>query len=433
MSCIVSMNLELPKGMRDTPPEERIQKTRIFKGLKVVFESFGFSQLDTPLIERLDVLTAKYAGGEEILKEIFKLKDQGNRDLGLRYDLTVPLARYIGMNPNVKLPFKRYAIGQVFRDGPIKLGRYREFWQCDVDIVGSKSMLADAQIIEIALTYFTHIHLDIAVEVNNRKILDGIMETAGIPEKKWMEAILSIDKLKKIGKEGVEKELTQKGIGEDQIIELLKFIAVEGSNEEKIKQLKKIMNSNIGHEGLKEIEELLSYVSDKKVQFNVSLARGLAYYTSTVFEVFAPNSIISSSLAAGGRYDNMIGSYLSNNQEYPAVGISFGIEPITDIIKDKHKDKPAPKTVTELYIIPIKTEKQCMEIAQTLRKECLNIDMDIMQRGISKNLAYISAYSIPFALIVGEKELNEKKFTLRDMISGKEIKVALKDIKEKIK
>ncbi|MBI3032760.1 histidine--tRNA ligase [Candidatus Woesearchaeota archaeon] len=427
------MNLELPKGTRDTPPEERIAKTKLFKGLKVVFESFGFSQLDTPIIEKLEVLTAKYAGGEEILKEIFKVKDQGNRELGLRYDLTVPLARYIGMNPNVKLPFKRYAIGQVFRDGPIKLGRYREFWQCDVDIVGSMSMLADAQIIEIALTYFSHIHLDVVAEVNNRKILDGIMETAGIPEKKWMEVILSIDKLKKIGKLGVEKELHEKSIGEDQTEEIMNIITIEGSNQDKLKQLKKMLNSKIGKEGLQEVEELLSYVPDKRVQFNVSLARGLAYYTSTVFEVFAPESIIASSLAGGGRYDNMIGAYLENNQEYPAVGISFGIEPINDILKDKHKDKPQPKTVTELYIVPIKTEKICLEIAQTLRKESLKVDMDIMQRGVSKNLAYVSAYNIPFALIIGEKELKEKKFTLRDMVSGKEENVGLKVIKEKIK
>src|SRR3989338_2824727 len=144
------MKLEMAKGTRDVSPEDRMPKTKVFKGLKVVFESFGFSQLETPIIERLDVLTSKYAGGQEIIKEIFKLKDQGNRDLGLRYDLTVPLARYIGMNPNLKMPFKRYQFGQVFRDGPIKKGRMREFWQCDGDVIGASSMLADAELLKLA-------------------------------------------------------------------------------------------------------------------------------------------------------------------------------------------------------------------------------------------------------------------------------------------
>ena len=148
------MKLEMAKGTRDVSPEDRMPKTKVFKGLKVVFESFGFSQLETPIIERLDVLTSKYAGGQEIIKEIFKLKDQGNRDLGLRYDLTVPLARYIGMNSNIKMPFKRYAIGIVFRDGPIKLGRYREFWQCDVDVVGAKSFMFESEIIKLIQEVF---------------------------------------------------------------------------------------------------------------------------------------------------------------------------------------------------------------------------------------------------------------------------------------
>ena len=431
------MKLEMAKGTRDVSPEDRMPKTKVFKGLKVVFESFGFSQLETPIIERLDVLTSKYAGGQEIIKEIFKLKDQGNRDLGLRYDLTVPLARYIGMNSNIKMPFKRYAIGIVFRDGPIKLGRYREFWQCDVDIVGTKSMLAETQIIQIALEYFKSLELKIVLEVNNRKILDGIMETAGIPKSKWMDAILSIDKLKKIGVKGVEEELTQKGIGEDQLQEVTKMIAIKGSNIDKIKKLKTFMegNSTIGIEGLQEIEELFSYVDAKNVEFNISLARGLAYYTGTVFEVFAPDSVISSSLAGGGRYDELIGNYLESKQEYPAVGISFGIEPITDLLKDRETKKKGIKTkkvVTDIYVIPIKTAKDCLSICNELRKQGLKVDMDITGRGISKCLDYTNVYNIPFALIVGEKELKENKFTLRNMVSGKEEKTALKDVAKKV-
>ena len=206
------MELDTAKGVRDFPPEEKIVRNKIINKITSIFELYGFSPLETPIIERLDVLSAKYAGGQEILKEVFKLKDQGDRDLCLRYDLTVPLARYIGMNPRIKLPFKRYQYGDVFRDGPIKLGRFREFTQCDIDIIGSKSMLADAQCISVAEMVFSSLKFDITIEVNNRKVLDGILAYAEVPQDFWLPAILSIDKLKKIGKDGVSKELQDKGL-----------------------------------------------------------------------------------------------------------------------------------------------------------------------------------------------------------------------------
>ena len=199
------MKIERAKGTKDTPPEEEIAKQEIVTALKKTFEIYGFSPLETPVLERWDTLTAKYGGGAEITKEIFNLTDQGGRNLGLRFDLTVPLARFVASNPNIKFPFKRYQIGLAFRDGPIKLGRYREFWQCDVDIVGSKSMLADAELINLTLDFFKKIGFKVVIEFNNRKLLDGVMEALEIPEQERNSIIITIDKLKKLPLADIKK------------------------------------------------------------------------------------------------------------------------------------------------------------------------------------------------------------------------------------
>src|SRR3990167_6624489 len=193
------MELQLPKGTRDFSPEEKILRDKIVDTLKEVFELYGFAPLDTPILEKFDVLASKYAGGAEILKETFKLKDQGGRDLGLRYDLTVPLARYIGMNPNIKMPFKRYQIGEVFRDGPVASARYRQFLQCDVDVIGSSSMATDAEIVSLVYMVFCKLNLEVAVKINNRKLLNDILDYCGVEKDKQESIILSIDKLEKFG------------------------------------------------------------------------------------------------------------------------------------------------------------------------------------------------------------------------------------------
>ncbi|PIN81464.1 histidine--tRNA ligase, partial [Candidatus Woesearchaeota archaeon CG10_big_fil_rev_8_21_14_0_10_32_9] len=191
------MKIQLAKGVKDINPEEKIKKNEIVQTIQKYFELYGYNPLDTPIIERFDVLASKYAGGSEILKETFKLNDQGERDLCLRYDLTVPFARYIATTPTIKLPFKRYQIGQVFRDGPIKAGRFREFTQCDADVVGSKDMLSEAELLKIASLVFNDLKIDVEIKVNNRKVLDAIMKKSGIPEDKWMSSILSLDKIEK--------------------------------------------------------------------------------------------------------------------------------------------------------------------------------------------------------------------------------------------
>ncbi|MBI2136814.1 histidine--tRNA ligase [Candidatus Woesearchaeota archaeon] len=434
------MDIDTPKGAKDFPPEQKIPRQEIISKLIKIFETFGFSPLDTPVLERFDVLSAKYAGGAEILKETFKLKDQGDRDLALRYDLTVPLSRFLAMNPNLRLPFKRYQVGEVFRDGPIKAGRLRQFTQSDVDVVGAKTMLADAECVKIAQAFFKEIDVDVIIEINNRKVLDGVLAGLQVPEDKFIDVILAVDKLKKVDLKEIEKELRQKGIKGKLVDELLRIFSTKGTNAEKVEKLRKIIKTNSGIEGLNEIEQLLSYVDQKSVEFSISLARGLAYYTGTVFEVFLSEKErmkinFTSSLAAGGRYDKMIGLFIGNNKEYPAVGISFGIEPITEVLKQKKQEKETDvkKTVTQVYVIPIKTIKESLKILEQLRNAGINADMDLNERGISKNLDYASALNIPFVIFVGEKELAEKKVKLRDMKTGKEELLTVKDVLSKLK
>ena len=227
------MELQLPKGTRDFAPEEKILRDRIVGTLKEVFELYGFAPLETPVLERYDVLASKYAGGAEILKETFKFKDQGERDLGLRYDLTVPLCRYVGMNPNIKMPFKRYQIGEVFRDGPVASARYRQFLQCDPDIIGSSSMAADAEIISLIYAVFPKLNLEAFVKVNSRKLLNDILDYCGVGKDRQEAAILSIDKLEKFGPNVVKNEMKEQGIDSVKINKALDLIRIKGGNEEK--------------------------------------------------------------------------------------------------------------------------------------------------------------------------------------------------------
>lgn len=426
------MNLERAKGTKDFPPEEKIARQEVIDKLGAIFELYGFSPLETPIIERFDVLSAKYAGGAEILKETFKFSDQGNRELGLRYDLTVPLARFIGMNPNLKMPFKRYQIGQVFRDGPVKTGRQREFWQCDVDTIGTKNMIADAEFIKIAQRFFESIGLDVVIEVNNRKLLDGLLEDLKIPEDKKNDVITAIDKLKKVPLKDIENELEDKGIPKKKIDELFKLLKTDGTNIQKLEKLRKLLKTAKAVEGLNEIEQVLNYLDvkeQKNVVFSISLARGLSYYTGTVFEAFIDEKKtgieFKSSLAGGGRWDKMISEFLGTSREFPALGISFGIETITLMLNEikKAKNLKRKKTVTQLYVIPIpfdKASKPTCEIVEELRSKGLKVDMDIMGKGISKNLEYANSYGIPYVLFIGEEELKKKKYKLKNMKTGKE-------------
>ena len=274
------MTVEMAKGVRDFPPEDKIIREELISSLKEVFESYGYSPLETPSIERLDTLTAKFAAGTEsdAAKEIFKLTDQGNRELGLRFDLTVPFSRFIALNSNLKMPFKRYEIGRVFRDGPIKLGRYREFWQCDVDIAGAGSVKAEAELLLLALEAFKKLKLDAYLEVNNRKLLFGLMDYCNIPSEKHETVIITIDKITKYGEDVVRKELVDKFIDKHSIEKLLQVFTMRGSTDEILEMLEPMATTEIGKDGLKELKELFTYlkfVEHGKIILNIELSNGI--------------------------------------------------------------------------------------------------------------------------------------------------------------
>ncbi len=413
------MKLERARGTRDFSFEEALQRQQIVATLRGVFELYGYNPLETPIVERFETLASKYAGGDEILKETFKLKDQGGRELGLRYDLTVPMCRFIATNPNLKMPFKRYQIGEVFRDGPLKIGRYREFAQCDVDVVGVKSMAADAEMIGVAQDIFKQLQLNIVIKVNNRKLLNGIIAAAGIKAEKAETTILTLDKLEKTGQAAVEKELTEKGTAAAAIKKLMELITVKGSGVDKLQKLEKEIGSSEGKEGVAELRQLLENVEDSgNIEFDPSLARGLAYYTGSVFEAFLKGSEIKSAIAAGGRYDRMIGNFVGSGREYPAVGISFGLDIIEDALGIAAKERR--RTTTTAYVIPIKVSAEAQKIAADLRKKGINTDIDLGNRDVKKNLEYAAAAGIPYAVLIGEKEVKTGKVTVRDMKTGNE-------------
>jgi histidyl-tRNA synthetase len=416
------MELNRAKGTRDFLPEEKILHQKVESTIRATFERYGFSPMETPTLERFDVLSAKFAGGEEILKETFQLVDQGKRELGLRYDLTVPLTRVIAMNQQLRLPFKRYQIGSVFRDGPLKLGRYREFVQCDIDTIGVPSIKAEAELLSVARDICVALNIPIKIRVNNRKILDGLMKKAKIKDEQQESMILTLDKLEKLGLDAVKAELKQKGVAEATSKELISWITMKGANKEKIEKLKQIVNEN---EGIREIEELLTYIPE--IEIDVSLARGFAYYTGTFMEVYAQESAVKSSLAGGGRYDKLIGRF-ANGKEFPAVGISFGLDVICDVLQEKNPEKK--ETYTQIFIIPIKTFQQSWQVAQELRKAGINTEIDLLDKNVGKNLEYVNKKKIPFAVFIGEDELKKKCVKLRDMKSGEE---TIMDVEEMIK
>lgn len=417
------MKLQLARGTRDFSPEEKIAREQLTKSLTSIFERYGFAPLETPIIERVDVLRAKYAGGEtaDVMKEVFRLQDQGGRDLGLRFDLTVPLARYVGMNPELKMPFKRYQIGKVYRDGPIKQGRYREFWQYDIDIIGCKNMQADAEILKVVLDVFDTLDLDVEIRFNNRKLLSELIAKAGISKDLAETVIISLDKLDKVGKKGVIAELVDKGLDTKE-----SELVIKNLSKKTIEEYEQLLP---GSEGVKELKELVALLPENdSLVFLPSLARGLAYYTGPVFEVYSKD--LSVSLAGGGRYDDMIGAYLGGKQSVPAVGLAFGFEPILEVMKKQEKIV-LKKSLTKVFVIPIGNVDASI-IVNELRTAGINTDVDLMNRGVSKNIKYADAYNIPYVLFVGEDELNIGKFKLKNLETGKDKVDTIKNLMKEL-
>jgi len=427
------MDLTPPRGSRDFLPQEKMLRDWIVDSLKKVFETYGFNPLETPALENFEVLSSKFAGGEEILKETYALEDQGKRKLALRYDLTVPLARVFAREKPA-LPFKRYQIASVWRDGPIKAGRYREFLQCDVDVVGVASPKQEAEIIALTEDVFKKLGLKVFVKVNSRKLLNALLDFAGVPDSKKIPAILELDKLEKIGSQGVLKQLdglleTSRAKGD---LEL--FAEVE--REKSLRVLEGMNLNQEGREGLRELNEFFYSLKDFGVPvdfvlFSPSLARGLNYYTGMVFEVFLcdeekggikPSCGIKSSLAAGGRYDDMIGKFAGSKEKIPAVGISFGLDVIAEVLKEK---TVSAKNVAKVLIVPFQSFPYAIRIAQELRSRGVKCLVDLEGRSVSKNLDFADRQGIPFVVFCGVQEEKAGKVKLRDMLSGKEELVSL--------
>ncbi|MGE7632100.1 histidine--tRNA ligase [Bacillus paramycoides] len=421
------MEMKNVKGTKDYLPEEQVLRNKIKRACEDTFERYGCKPLETPTLNMYELMAYKYGGGDEILKEIYTLQDQGKRELALRYDLTIPFAKVVAMNPNIRLPFKRYEIGKVFRDGPIKQGRFREFIQCDVDIVGVESVIAEAELMGMAFELFRTLNLDVQIQYNNRKLLTGILESINIPTELTNDVILSLDKIEKIGIDGIRKDLQNRGIIEE-TVEII-CDTVQSCMEFDIADFEKAFNNTLVTNGVNELQQLQQYLLALGIKestiFNPFLARGLTMYTGTIYEIFLKDGSITSSIGSGGRYDNIIGAFRGDNMSYPTVGISFGL----DVIYTALQKQETIASTADLFIIPLGTELQCLQIAQKLRATTpLKVELELAGRKLKRALNYANKENIPYVLIIGEEEITAETVVLRNMKEGTEVKIPLSSL-----
>lgn len=417
------MDLKNLKGTEDFLPKDQKVRNKIIDTLKTNFEKYGYMPLETPILNYYELLALKYEEGDEILNEIYKLSDQGNRNLGLRYDLTVPFCKVVGMQKELRLPFRRYEIGKVFRNGPVKLGRTREFYQCDVDVCGIEGAYIEAEMLSMTVLAYKRLGIDIYIEVNNRKLLQGFIVAAGIPEELASNVILSVDKLAKIGETGVKKELEEYQIEEDKLNKLFRYFKCS------IEELDDMdITNSYFIEGRNEIKELFSYLKELSLtecRFTPYLARGLEIYTGTVWEVFDEKQRLTCAIGGGGRFDKIITNFINDGTSYPAVGISFGIVPICEIL-----GKNAENSLYDLLIIPIDTNVECLKLANKLREQGIKVLIEMNKRKVKKALDSANKNNIPYVIILGENEIKENTLEIKDMKNSTNIKVEIDDIKK---
>ena len=425
------VELKNVKGTYDYLPNEQKIRNFINDTLKNVFEKYGYQPLETPIICYYDLLAGKYDKSNDLLNEIYKLTDQGNRKLGLRYDLTVPFAKCITMMKDLRLPFKRYEIGKVFRDGPVKTGRDREFIQCDVDVVGITGQMIEAELISLFIEGYNKLGIDVVVRYNSRKLMSGLIIEQGINESIVSNVITIIDKLDKIDEKELLKEFNNLNINTEKALKLLNIFKLNLADLNKMYQN---TNNNLIKEGLNELVELESYLEEYKdnIKFVATLARGQEYYTGNVFEVYSKNNELSCSLGGGGRYDNMITDFINDGNSYPAVGISFGLSTIFEILKKREEFNS--KSLIDIYIIPMNTKKQSLSLANKLRKLGYKVDLEMNDKKVKKCFEYANKENIPYVIVLGEDEINNKYFNLKNMITGEQTKIEdINDIKNIIK
>lgn len=447
----------IPKGTRDFGPVEMAKRNYIFDTIKSVYALYGFQQIETPAMETLHTLMGKY--GEEGDQLLFKVLNSGDYlkkisddelaerntlklqtklcEKGLRYDLTVPFARYVVMHRDeLQLPFKRYQIQPVWRADRPQKGRYREFYQCDADVVGSDSLLNEVELMEIVDTVFTKFGVRVQIKINNRKILTGIAEVMGEKDK-IVDITVAIDKLDKIGLDNVNEELRNDGIPEEAIEKLQPIIKLEGTNDEKLDVISKVLNeSALGLKGVEEtrfiLNELKKVGLNNEIQLDLTLARGLNYYTGAIFEVKALDTPMGS-ITGGGRYDNLTGIF--GMPGLSGVGISFGADRIYDVLNALDLYPKETITGTQLLFINFgeKETEYCLPVVNQARKAGIRTEMFPDSCKMKKQMNYANAKNIPFVALAGENEINAGKFTLKDMTTGEQCLISAEELINRFK
>ena len=452
------MKPNIPKGTRDFSPMEMAKRNYIFDTIKQVYQLYGFQQIETPAMETLGTLMGKY--GEEGDKLLFKVLNSGEYlskvtpeelsernslhlaaklcEKGLRYDLTVPFARYVVMHrEELQLPFKRYQMQPVWRADRPQKGRYREFWQFDGDIVGSDSLLNEVELMQIVDTVFTRFGVRVLIKINNRKILSGIAEVIGAADK-IVDITVAIDKLDKIGLDNVNAELREDGLSDEQIEKLQPIITLEGSNDEKLQTIAEVLkDSETGQKGVEEIRFILNTLStlsnlNNQIQLDLTLARGLNYYTGAIFEVKALDVQIGSILG-GGRYDNLTGIF--GMPGISGVGISFGIDRIFDVLNALDCYPKDAVVGTQLLFINFgeKETAYCLPFVAQARAAGIRTEIFPDVAKMKKQMSYANAKEIPFVALAGENEIAEGKLTLKNMTTGEQALVSPEELIKEIK
>ncbi len=422
------MIIQNVKGGYDFLPKQQKIRNYINGILKSTFEEYGYLPIETPILCYFDMLAGKYDEDNDILNEIYKLKDQGNRNLGLRYDLTVPFAKFIALNKNeLKLPFKRYEINKVFRDGPVKVGRDREFTQCDVDVVGLSNQMIEAELLSLYVNAFTKLNIEINIKYNSRKLMKGLILDTSVQEELVPSTITIIDKIDKLTTKELTQNFIELGLEEKQITLLLEYFKL--SLEELNNKFKDTTNQDI-KEGLEELNNLEEYIAKMNLceycTFTSSLARGQDYYTGNVFEVYEKNGALTGAIGGGGRYDKMITEFIDDGEIYPAVGISFGLTSIFELLKNREDFKDS--SPVDIYIIPMGTNIESLKLANDLRQLNIKVDLEMNNKKLKKSLDYCNKENIPYVIILGEDEINNQEFKLKDMFNKQEFIIKFNEL-----
>lgn len=463
MNFLKQMKPSIPRGTRDFSPSDMQKRNYILNCIRKNFELFGFQQIETPAMEDISTLTGKYGDegdqlifkilnsriheskNKDVMRKEFELSLQSSRnseeltEKALRYDLTVPFARYVVMNQNeITFPFRRYQIQPVWRADRPQKGRYREFYQCDADMIGSNSLTNELELISLIDKSFSELKVPVVLKINNRKVLSGIAEIIGAPEK-IIDVTVAIDKLDKIGIDGVNKELREKGISEEAITKLQPFInfSVVDFDENHLPMFKQFFEgkSEVGMKGYEELNEILkglkSQISNLKLELDITLARGLNYYTGTIFEVKADAGTFTPSILGGGRYDDLTGIFGLPNMS--GVGISFGIDRIYDVMEELNlfpeNISKAPSSTLLFTHFDEASQSHCLQLATELRKQNISCEVypDITKK-IGKQFDYANKKNIPFVCTVGSNEMEKQVYAVKNMSSGDKRELSLQDM-----